>query len=89
MQAYNAAMSEVRTSFEWLFGDIVNYFKFLDYKKNLKIGLSSVGKMYVACALLRNAFTFLYGNQTSEYFGLDPPHLEGGLLCMKITFICT
>ena len=32
MQAYNKAMSDVRTSVEWLFGDIINYFKFLDFK---------------------------------------------------------
>ena len=61
---------------EWLFGDIINSFKFLDYKKNLKIGLSSVGKMYIVCALLRNALTCLYGNQTSEFFDLEPPTLE-------------
>ena len=76
MQAYNSAMSEVRSSVEWLFGDIIGYFKFLDFKKNLKIGLSSVGKMYVVCALLRNALTCLYGNQTSEFFELDPPSLQ-------------
>ena len=46
MKAYNASMSAVRSSVEWLFGDIINYFKSLDFKKNLKIGLSSVGKMY-------------------------------------------
>ena len=34
-QAYNTAMSAVRSSVEWLFGDIINYFKFLDFKKNL------------------------------------------------------
>ena len=45
-------------------------------KKNLKIGLRSVGKMYVVCALLRNALTCLYGNQTSEFFELDPPSLQ-------------
>ena len=44
MQPYNDAMSEVRFSVEWLFGDIIDSFKFLDYKKNLKIELSSVGK---------------------------------------------
>ena len=33
MQAYNSAMSEVRSSVVWLFGDIINYFKFLDLKK--------------------------------------------------------
>lgn len=76
MQAFNSAMSRVRISVEWLFGDVINYFKFLDFKKNLKIQLSSVGKMYVVCALLRNALTCLYGNETSEFFGLDPPTLH-------------
>ena len=35
MRAFNTAMSEVRVSVEWLFGNIVEYFKFIDYKKNL------------------------------------------------------
>ena len=73
---YNKAMSSVTVSVEWLFGDIVEYFKFVDFKKNLKIGLSSIGKMYIVCALLRNALTCLYGNTTSEFFELDPPTLE-------------
>ena len=76
MEDYNKAMSEVRVSVEWLFGDIINSFKFLDYKKNLKIGVSSVGKMYIVCALLRNSITCLYGNQTFEFFDLKPPTLE-------------
>lgn len=37
-QDFNTSMSTVRSSVEWIFGDIVNYFKFLDFKKNLKIG---------------------------------------------------
>ena len=48
-------MSSVQISVEWVFGDIINYFKFMDFKKNLKIGLSAVGKMYSVCARLRNA----------------------------------
>lgn len=40
-------MNYVRVLVEWLFGDIVNYFVFLDFNKNLKIGLSFVGKMYI------------------------------------------
>ena len=51
---------------EWLFGDIINYFKFLDFKKNLKysfldfkknlkIQLSAVGEMYLVCTLLKIA----------------------------------
>ena len=76
MEGYNAEMSSVRVTVEWLFGDIINDFKFLDFKKNLKIGLSSVGKMYLVCALLNNAITCLYGNSTSEFFGLNPPSLQ-------------
>lgn len=76
MEAYNTAMSRVRTSVEWLFGDIISYFKFLDFKKNLKLGLSSVGKMYIVSAILRNGLTCLYGNTTSDFFLCDPPDLE-------------
>ena len=76
MIEFNKSISQVRVSVEWLFGDVVNYFKFIDFKKNLKIGLSSVGKMYVVCALLRNALTCLYGNMTSEFFEVDPPSLQ-------------
>lgn len=79
-QDFNTSMSTVRSSVEWIFGDIVNYFKFLDFKKNLKIGLNAVGKMYVTCALMQNARSILYGSATSEYFGLNPPTLEEYLI---------
>ena len=76
MQSFNESMSKVRSSVEWIFGDIINYFKFLDFKKDLKLDLSPIGKMYIVYALLRNALTCLYGNTTSEFFQLDPPSLE-------------
>ena len=69
-------MSKARISVEWIFGDIVNYFAFVDFKKNLKIGLSAVWKMYRICALLNNARACLYKNTTSLYFHVDPPTLE-------------
>ena len=75
-QAFTQSMSQVRVSVEWIFGEIVNYCKFIDYKKNLKIGLSSVGKFYSVCALLRNALTCLHGSTTSAYFNLQPPALH-------------
>ena len=59
MKNFNESMSAVCASVEWSFADIINYFKFLDFKKNLKIGLSQVGKMYIVCALPRNALTCL------------------------------
>ena len=43
MEQYNFDMSSVRVTVEWPFGDIIN---------DLKIGMSSVGKTYVVCALL-------------------------------------
>ena len=76
MVAYNKSMSSVRVSVEWIFGDIVNYFEFMDFKKNLKVGLSQVGKMYIVAAVLRNALTCLYGNETSQFFEVDPPTLQ-------------
>jgi hypothetical protein len=75
-QEFNRSMSRVRVAVEWVFGDIANYFKFVDFKKNLKIGLSAVGKFYVVSALLRNALTCLYGNTTSMYFHVVPPSLN-------------
>ena len=73
MEAYNTAMSTVRSSVEWLFGDIISFWTF---KKNLKLGLSSVGKMYIVSAILRNGLTCLYRNTTSDFFLCDPPDLE-------------
>ena len=69
-------MSSVRASFEWVFGDIINYFSFLDFKKNLKLGLSAVGKMYIVCALLTNARSCLYPTSTSGFFNLGTPTLQ-------------
>ena len=76
MEAFNTAMSSVRVSVEWLFNDVSNYFKFIDFKKNLKIGMSAVGKQYIVCALLRNILTCLYGNITSDHFQLEPPTVQ-------------
>ena len=75
-QQFNKAMSQVRVSVEWIFGDILNYFSFLDFKKNLKIGLSPIGKMYIVCAILRNAHSCLYQSSTSKFFGINPPQIQ-------------
>ena len=33
MIKFNKSISQVRVSVEWLFEDVVNYFKFIDFKK--------------------------------------------------------
>ena len=70
---YNRAMNHARVAVEWAFADIKNYFAFLDFKTKLKTGLSAIGKMHLACALLHNARTCLYGNLTSRHFDIHPP----------------
>ena len=69
-------MSKVCVSVEWVFGDIIHYFKFTDFRKDLKVGLSAIGKIYVVCALLQTALTCLYGNHTSAFFDVHTPELE-------------
>lgn len=73
---YNYSMSQVRSSVEWLFGDITNWFAFIDFKKKLKIRLSSVGKMYLVCSLMKNARTCLYGSMTNDFFQIDSPSIR-------------
>ena len=75
-EAFNTSMGGVLESVEWLFRDIVEYFKFIDFKKTLKIQFSSVGKYYIVCAIFRNALTCLYGNHASTFFDLEPPTLQ-------------
>ena len=48
-----------------------NLFQIFRLKKNLKFGLSPVRKMYIACALLHNARTSVYGNTASTYFDCE------------------
>ena len=36
MELFNKSMSKVRMSVEWIFGDVINDFKFLDFEKNLR-----------------------------------------------------
>ncbi len=76
MELFNKSMSSVRVSVEWMFGSICNYFALIDMKKQQKINLSAIGKIYVVSALLQNAHTCLYGNIVSEFFELSPPTLE-------------
>ena len=75
-RSFNKSVSQQRVSVEWVFGDIISWWKFMEFKKNLKMYLSAVGKMFLTCALLTNARTCLYGNLTSEYFDCQPPTLE-------------
>ena len=73
---FKKSMSKLHISVEWLFGNVIENFKYSDYWNSQKIGLSSVGKMYRVSALLTNAHTCLYKTHCSNYFDLNPPFLE-------------
>ena len=75
MQAYKKTMSSVRVSVEWMFGNITKYFRFIDFKRQMKLNLSAIGKMYVVSALVENARICLYGNIVSITSELEPPAL--------------
>lgn len=51
MKLFNSLMSSSRVLVEWLLEDIVNYFRFVDFKNRYQ------GKMYITSALLQNAHT--------------------------------
>ena len=68
-------MNQERTSMKQVFGDILSYFAFSDIKKNLKIGLSLVGKMYIICPLLIYVHTCLSRPSISHYFEMDLPSI--------------
>ncbi|XP_023221108.1 protein ALP1-like [Centruroides sculpturatus] len=80
-QVFNSRMSSVRECVEWVFGKIIQKFAFLDLKKNLKLFLQPVGKLYIVGALLTNCHTCLYGSATSDYFNCLPPKLDEYLEC--------
>ena len=60
--AWNKSMSQSRTSVENIFGGIIIYFKFLEFKKGLKLQLSAFGKKHIVCAIMQNGRVCLYSN---------------------------
>ncbi|KAG8176731.1 hypothetical protein JTE90_003362 [Oedothorax gibbosus] len=77
---FNKHMSSVRQAVEWGFGKVINEFAFLDFKKNQKLMHQEVSKMYNTAVILTNCHTCLYGNQTADYFNVQPPSLSQYLM---------
>ncbi|KAK9249118.1 hypothetical protein V1506DRAFT_527057, partial [Lipomyces tetrasporus] len=76
-------MSSVRQCVEWQFGAIVQTFAFLDYKKNLKLGLQPVGAYYLVGTLFRNILSCFEPNQTARYFEMLAPTVHEYLHSMQ------
>ena len=75
-RSFNRSMALVRVAVEWGFGKVIQQFAFLDFAKNLKIGLQPVGKFYSVATFLTNCKVCLgYGQRVADYFGIAPPNL--------------
>ena len=73
---YNRAMSSVRECVECAFGKIFQQWAFLDFRKNLKVLLQPVAKLYLVGTLIINSHTGIYGSETGTYFEMEAPTLE-------------
>jgi nuclease HARBI1 len=79
---FNVSMNTVRTSVEWVFKDIKQYFNHVAFSRKLRLKMNASGKWYQVSAILWNFRACLYGNPTSSYFDCVPPSLEDYLrLC--------
>ena len=74
-QQFNKAMSQVRVSVEWLFWDIVNYFAFLDFKKELKNWLKSCWQnVHCVCPLKKRPQLSLSINYFEVFWNRSTPN---------------
>lgn len=72
----NRNLAGARICAEWAYGEVVKYWAFVDFKKNLKLFVQPVAKVYLVAVFLTNCHTCLYGSETSAQFGVRPPTLE-------------
>ena len=82
---WNSAMSSVRVSVEWIFKDMSNYFKFLDFKNNFKVQLSAVEKMYIACTFKMLVAAYIV-QQLPNILKSNHQHCKNSF-CKQLTFL--
>lgn len=73
---FNCEMSSGRIIVEWGFAKVLQYFSFVDFKKNQKLLLQPIASHYFTAVLLSNCHTCLYGSEASKHFNIQPPSLS-------------
>ena len=53
-QQFDTAMGKVRVCVEWGFGEIIQQFALIDFKKNQKVLVQPLGKYYLVATILSN-----------------------------------
>ena len=75
--AFNRSMNKVRTSVEWSYGEVKQYFTSQDFQRKLIVAKAPIAIMYVLSVILRNFKTCMgHGRQGPAYFDCDPPTFE-------------
>ena len=74
--AFNKSMSSVRQGVETEFKETVINFAFMDYKKNLKLLLQPVAKLYAVATFLKNVRLCKRVGQTGLYFDMPTPSVN-------------
>lgn len=71
-------MSRVRESVEWGFGNILNLWQAIEFKRKQQIFKMPVGAIFQVATILTNLYTCLYPERSNvcECFGLLPPKVE-------------
>jgi len=73
----NCALSSARVCVEWGFAYIARRWVLLNDKARQKVFESGLEQQYYVAAFLTNLITCVEGgNQTSAYFGCEPPSVE-------------
>lgn len=74
--AWNRRMCRDRIVVEWGFGKVKNIFRMIDNEKNMKALMSPVAVYTFLAIHLTNIHSILYGNQVSQYFGVEVESLD-------------
>ena len=77
---FNRLLSSVRITVEWGFGELVDQWKFLDFRQAMKIFKCPVAQYYVNAAFLSNLRNCLLGSKTQQYFGATQLTIDEYLL---------
>ena len=80
---WTTKMNAIRETVEWGFMLVVRDWSFIDFKKNLKLGLQPISMMYIVAVLLTNVKSCLMaekydglGNEIANKFRVSPPSVR-------------
>jgi hypothetical protein len=72
----SGGLNSIRIYQEHTYRDLKMICKSLNYRANLKMNASAVGRMVLVSVILRNAFNCMNYGQVSVYFTMRPPTLD-------------